>query len=47
MRSTDKWQFGGAAEHALPTTAGTGICGPGGADVTPSLDGGRRIFLHG
>ncbi|MFT7839794.1 glycoside hydrolase family 43 protein [Saccharothrix sp. BKS2] len=47
LRSRDKWDFAGATEHALTTTAGTGICGPGGADVTPSLDGGWRIFLHG
>jgi arabinan endo-1,5-alpha-L-arabinosidase len=47
-RSTNKWNFAGAAEHPLLNqgTAG-GICGPGGADVTPSLDGGWRIFLHG
>ncbi|MBB5874308.1 hypothetical protein F4553_007742 [Allocatelliglobosispora scoriae] len=47
LRSTDRWHFGGATEHTLLTTAGTGICGPGGGDVTPSLDGGWRIFLHG
>lgn len=47
MRSTDRWNFSNAAEHSLLTTGSTGICGPGGADVTPSLDGGWRIFLHG
>lgn len=47
LRSDSKWHFAGAAEHTLMTTSGTGICGPGGADVTPSLDGGWRIFLHG
>ena len=47
LRSADRWHFAGATEHTLLTTAGTGICGPGGADVTPSLDGGWRLFLHG
>jgi beta-xylosidase len=47
LRSADRWHFGGATEHTLLTTAGTGICGPGGADVSTSLDGGWRIFLHG
>jgi arabinan endo-1,5-alpha-L-arabinosidase len=47
LRSADKWNFAGATEHTLMTTSGTGICGPGGADVTPSLDGGWRVFLHG
>ncbi|WP_155370819.1 family 43 glycosylhydrolase [Catellatospora vulcania] len=47
LRSADRWHFGGATEHSLLTTAGTGICGPGGSDVTTSLDGGWRIFLHG
>ncbi|MBO0868174.1 MAG: family 43 glycosylhydrolase [Micromonosporaceae bacterium] len=44
--STDKWNFAGTVEHSLLTSASTGLCGPGGADVTPSLDGGWRIFLH-
>lgn len=47
LRSTDRWNFAGATEHSLMTSGGTGLCGPGGADVTPSLDGGWRIFLHG
>ncbi|WP_212825383.1 family 43 glycosylhydrolase [Catellatospora sp. TT07R-123] len=47
LRSTDRWHFGGATEHSLLTTAGSGICGPGGADVTESLDGGWRLLLHG
>lgn len=47
LRSGNKWDFSGATEHTLLNTAGTGICGPGGADVVPSLDGGWRIFLHG
>ncbi|MFF0342588.1 glycoside hydrolase family 43 protein [Kribbella sp. NPDC004875] len=46
LRSTDRWNFTGATENSLMTSAGTGLCGPGGADVTPSLDGGWRIFLH-
>ena len=46
LRSADRWHFGGATEHTMVTTAGTGICGPGGADATTSLDG-WRIFLHG
>jgi beta-xylosidase len=47
MRSTGRWDFAGATEHSLMTTSDTGICGPGGADVAPALDGGTRIFLHG
>lgn len=47
LRSTSRWKFASAAEHSLLTTAGSGICGPGGADVARSLDGGWRIFLHG
>ncbi len=47
LRSSDKWNFAGATEHTLMSTADTGLCGPGGADPTPSLDGGWRIFLHG
>lgn len=47
LRSTSRWNFAGAAENSLMTTAGTGICGPGGADLVPALDGGTRIFLHG
>jgi len=46
LRSTDRWNFAGATEHSLMTSSGTGLCGPGGADVTPSLDGGWRVFLH-
>lgn len=45
-QSSDLWNFAGTTEHSLLTSAGTGLCGPGGADVTPSLDGGWRIFLH-
>jgi len=47
LRSSDRWDFSGATEQPLMNTSTTGICGPGGADVTPSLDGGWRIFLHG
>ncbi|MGH3657397.1 MAG: family 43 glycosylhydrolase, partial [Micromonosporaceae bacterium] len=47
LRSSNKWSFSGATEHTLLSTSSTGICGPGGADVVPSLDGGWRIFLHG
>lgn len=47
LRSTNRWDFATATEHTLMTSAGTGLCGPGGADVTPSLDGGWRVFLHG
>jgi beta-xylosidase len=45
-QSSNVWDFAGTSEHSLLTSAGTGLCGPGGADVTPSLDGGWRIFLH-
>ena len=44
--STNMWSFAGAAQHDLLTSSSTGLCGPGGADVSPSLDGGWRIFLH-
>jgi arabinan endo-1,5-alpha-L-arabinosidase len=44
--STNLWDFHGSAQHDLMTQSSTGgLCGPGGADVTPSLDGGWRIFL--
>lgn len=44
--STNMWDFHGAAQHNLATQSNTGgLCGPGGADVTPSLDGGWRIFI--
>lgn len=46
-RSSSRWDFASKPSHSLLTTAGTGICGPGGADVVPALDGGTRIFLHG
>ncbi|WP_431908022.1 family 43 glycosylhydrolase [Micromonospora carbonacea] len=48
LTSTDRWDFHGKAQNPLLTTAGTGICGPGGADVVPALvDDEQRIFLHG
>jgi arabinan endo-1,5-alpha-L-arabinosidase len=44
--STNMWDFHGAAQHILMNQSSTGgLCGPGGADVIPSLDGGWRIFL--
>jgi hypothetical protein len=47
MRSTNKWSFSGATEHSLMTSSGTGLCGPGGADVSHALNGTDwRIFLH-
>ncbi len=46
-RSTGLWRFAGQTEHTLMDTSGTGICGPGGADVDRGSDGGSRIFLHG
>ncbi len=46
-RSTSRWSFDDNASHSLMTTSGTGICGPGGADVVAALDGGTRLFLHG
>lgn len=45
MRSGNRWTWSGA-EHELLTTEKTGVCGPGGADVSPALDGGTRIFFH-
>jgi len=47
LRSSSMWNFAGATENSLMTTSDTGICGPGGADVTPSLNGAWRIFTHG
>ncbi|WFE66118.1 glycoside hydrolase family 43 protein [Micromonospora sp. WMMD714] len=48
LTSTDRWNFQGKTEHSLLTTAGTGICGPGGADLVPALvDDEQRLFLHG
>lgn len=47
LRSSSRGKFASAAEHSLLTTANTGICGPGGADLARSSDGGWRIFLHG
>ncbi|MGA8112699.1 MAG: family 43 glycosylhydrolase [Actinocatenispora sp.] len=46
-RSSSRWTFDAGASHSLMTTTDTGICGPGGADLVPALDGGTRIFLHG
>ncbi|REF00441.1 glycoside hydrolase family 43 protein [Thermomonospora umbrina] len=43
--SSDRWRWTGPHNDLL-TTAKTGLCGPGGADVAPSLDGGTRIFFH-
>lgn len=44
--STNLSDFHGSAQHDLMTQSSTGgLCGPGGADVTPSLDGGWRVFL--
>ncbi len=40
--------FANATEHDLMTQASTGgVCGPGGADITPAQDGGTRVFFHG
>jgi arabinan endo-1,5-alpha-L-arabinosidase len=46
-RSTGRWRFANQTPHRLLDTSGSGICGPGGADVVRSFDGGTRIFLHG
>lgn len=45
-RSTDPWAFADKAEHVLLDQAGTGLCGPGGADVVATGDGPSLIFLH-
>jgi len=48
FRSRELRGFAGRPEHILMNSAGTHICGPGGADVARALGGGRtRIFLHG
>lgn len=48
LSSTDRWDFHGRTERPLLTTGGTGICGPGGADLVPALVADeQRIFLHG
>lgn len=51
-RSTDLWSFADKPEHVLLDQAGTGLCGPGGADVTTSNGSSDdadvdRILLHG
>lgn len=46
-RSTDLWSFADQPEHTLLDQAGTGLCGPGGADVVAGPPGPSRIFLHG
>ena len=46
-RSTDLWSFADKTEHVLLDQAGTGLCGPGGADVVAGPGGPSRIFLHG
>jgi len=46
LRSRDLWSFADKQEHVLLDQAGTGLCGPGGADVVTG-DGPDRIFLHG
>lgn len=46
-RSTDLWSFSDKPEHTLLDQAGTGLCGPGGADVVADPGGSSRIFLHG
>jgi len=45
-RSTGLWKFADQTEHTLVDTPGSGICGPGGADVV-SAGGSTRIFLNG
>ncbi|MET8374039.1 glycoside hydrolase family 43 protein [Micromonospora profundi] len=48
LTSSDRWDFQGKTERPLLATAGTGICGPGGADLVPALvEDEQRIFLHG
>lgn len=44
-RSLTDWSA--ARPQVLLDHAGTGLCGPGGADLARALDGGDRIFLHG
>lgn len=50
-RSADLWSFADKPEHTLLDQAGTGLCGPGGADVITSNGSGvdadvDRIVLH-
>ncbi|MGW0228081.1 glycoside hydrolase family 43 protein [Actinopolymorpha singaporensis] len=45
-RSADLWSFADKDEHVLLDQAGTGLCGPGGADVVTGGGGPDRIFLH-
>lgn len=47
-KSQHIWSWTNNSETPLLTSSGTGICGPGGADVTGSeVSGENRIFLHG
>jgi hypothetical protein len=48
FRSQHIWAWPGTANGTLLTAASTGLCGPGGADVTGSrIRGQDRIFFHG
>lgn len=47
LRSDDMWSFADKEEHLLLDQAGTGLCGPGGADVVVGADQPSRMFLHG
>jgi arabinan endo-1,5-alpha-L-arabinosidase len=47
-KSQHIWSWTNNSETPLITSSGSGICGPGGADVTGSeVSGQDRIFLHG
>lgn len=39
--------FADAEEHILMETSSTGVCGPGGADITRSADDRWLMFFHG
>ncbi|HVX45471.1 MAG TPA: glycoside hydrolase family 43 protein [Mycobacteriales bacterium] len=41
--SSDLWSFADQAEHTLLDQSGTGLCGPGGADIVPAA---HRIVFH-
>lgn len=44
-RSLFHWQ--GSRQHVLMRSRGTGVCGPGGADVVQRAGRGHLVFFHG
>jgi hypothetical protein len=47
MRSTSLLDWSAAEVGMLLDKDGTGVCGPGGADLVEGRDGRTLVFLHG